>query len=186
MVMPVNIDALEQNIDQNKLPHDIQRYSRERAKEIDRLFTESCMYAIEKQQNFAYECNLRIDQLKNVRLFDEAGYKLRLIYIWLDNVDISTMRVKKRVLQGGHSVGIESIVENYYSGMKNLDDSFYDWHEVYVFDNSMDISDDAEFPGIPLLLYKDETGINYVSNLLYKKENIRVKLPSIFRNLPLK
>ena len=99
-VMPVNIDGLENSIDENKLPNDFLRYERERRREIDRIFKESCNYAIEKQADFSFECNLRKNQVQNVGLFENAGYKLNLIYLWLDNVELSEKRVQKRVKEG--------------------------------------------------------------------------------------
>jgi len=178
-VVPVNIDGLEKNIDTNRLPHDYLRYGTALKKEIDRVFTESCFYAIKKRQDFAYECNLRIDQLKNVALFDEAGYRLKLIFIWLDNVNLSEQRVQKRVEEGGHFVGKESIHNNYWEGLKNLDDSYQHWDEIHIFDNSTDV-DNNPAQMFTLLLHAKSGKIEYVSKQFFLKEGIMEKLPKIY------
>ncbi len=67
--MPVNIDSLESSIDIDKLPFDYFRYEKERKREIDRIFKENCNYAIERQADFSFECNLRRYQIQNVGLF---------------------------------------------------------------------------------------------------------------------
>ena len=185
-VEPVNIDALANSIDENKLPDDILRYNKVRAKELDRIFTERCKEAINANDDFAYECNLREDQQKNIPLFNEAGYELVLIYIWLDNIGISKRRVEKRVAHGGHHVGEESIRENYTAGLKSLDSRFRDhWDEIYIFDNSIDINfqDSNEIEVFPLLLHIKNEEIQYRSDLIFQKENIANKLPLIYQTL---
>ena len=185
-VEPVNIDALASSIDENKLPNDFLRYEKVRSKELDRIFTERCQDAITANEDFAYECNLREDQQKNIPLFYEAGYELVLIYIWLDNVDISTHRVEIRVASGGHRVGKESISENYRAGLKSLDSRFRDhWDEIYIFDNSIDIDfrGSTKTDAFPLLLHVQNEKIQYCSDLIFQKEDIANKLPSIYPTL---
>ena len=182
-VEPINIDALADSIDESVLPDDFMRYARLKAKELDRVFTDQCQKSIYKEEGFAYECNLRIDQLKNVALFDNAGYDLVLIYIWLDNVAISKQRVAKRVSQGGHFVDNSSIQENFKSGLANLDSSFLDWSEVYMFDNSVDFQEGGLESNFPLLLHIKEQKIQYCTNLFLQKENIAEKLPHIHKEV---
>ena len=178
--VPVNIDGLEKYIDNAKLPNDFFRYENARRKEIDRIFTDSCRYAIHQNLDFSYECNLRRDQLKNVALFDNAGYRLNLIFIWLDNEEISTQRVQKRVEEGGHFVGKESIRHNYREGLTNLDISYQDWNEVYVFDNSADIATNPH-QIFTLLLHIKAGKFEYVSKQFLLKEKITEKLPNIYK-----
>jgi predicted ABC-type ATPase len=177
-VNPVNIDALEKDINEDNLPFDPMRYERVRRKEIDRIFTESCESAIRLKLNYAYECNLRIDQVKNVALFDEANYKLALIYIWLDSVEISKFRVKKRHNEGGHFVGDESIDYNFKEGLKNLNESFLDWDELYIFNNSIDIVDDTSV-SFQFMLYMNNKEVRKVFEPFFRQEIVMAKLPDI-------
>lgn len=158
----VNIDALEIDID--TLPADPLRYAGEIAKRTDKKFRELCEEAISKKNDFAFECNLRAEQVKYLGLFEEAGYNINLVFIWLDSLELSIDRVKKRVLKGGHHVGNKSIKINYTEGLKNLDEYFTDWNNVYIINNSKDLSDKtSEEIRLPLIIYIEKGEIRYVT-----------------------
>jgi predicted ABC-type ATPase len=175
----VIIDELEKYINETKIPFDFLRYEKERRKEIDRIFTELCQDAINYNRDFAYECNLREDQLKNVQLFENAGYQLNLIFIWLDNTEISTRRVQRRVAEGGHSVGEDDIVRNYKEGLHNLDTNYQFFNEVYVFDNSVDVRDTPSGEEFTLLLHIQKGKIKHGVPQFLTREDIATKLPNI-------
>jgi len=181
-VKPVDIDGLDKLINEDKIPNDMLRYEKERRKEIHRIFCEMCDNAIKKGLDFAYECNLRKDQIESVGLFEEAGYKLNLVYMWLDNVELSEQRVQKRVKSGGHPVGKDSIHRNYEEGLENLDLTYEEWNELYVFDNSVDIDNNSNKDGT-LLLFIKSGEVMYVSNQFIKKEGIKKKLPRIMKQI---
>jgi predicted ABC-type ATPase len=175
----VNIDGLEKRIDETKIPFDFLRYERERKKEIDRIFTELCRDAINHNRDFAYECNFRADQLKNVQLFDDAGYQLKLIFIWLDTMAISRSRVQRRVAEGGHNVSKEDIVRNYNEGLHNLDTNYQFFNDVYIFDNSVDIEATPSGEIFPLLLHIQQGTIKHGVSQFLTREEITTKLPNI-------
>ena len=106
----VNIDALK--INANYLPNDPLRFQTELNKTIDRKFKEICEDAIANERNFSFECNLRTEQVKYLSLFESANYEINLIFVWLDNIQLSFDRVEKRGKEGGHFIGKESIEEN--------------------------------------------------------------------------
>jgi predicted ABC-type ATPase len=95
----VNIDALEIDID--TLPADPLRYAGEIAKRTDKKFRELCEEAISKKNDFAFECNLRAEQVKYLGLFEEAGYNINLVFIWLDSLELSIDRVKRESSKEG-------------------------------------------------------------------------------------
>jgi predicted ABC-type ATPase len=139
-VKPVNLDELKQLIDPSILPDDILRYQREENKQLEKLFEELYQQKIMTFEDFAYECNLREDQLKPVPYFEKNGYSLHLIFLCLDDVNQCEHRVEQRVKQGGHSVNKSSILENFNEGLHNLDESFLDWHSVLIIDNSKEMT----------------------------------------------
>lgn len=100
----VNLDAL--NINESTLPEDPLRYATELAKRTDNVFRALCEDAIRNKADFAFECNLREEQVKYVGLFEEAGYEINLVFLWLNDLSKSFERVEKRVAEGGHQVGI--------------------------------------------------------------------------------
>jgi predicted ABC-type ATPase len=173
----LNIDALA--IDLDTIPNDPLRYPIELAKRTDKKFKELCERAILERIDFAFECNLREEQVKYLSLFDEAGYEINLVYLWLDKIEISFNRVNYRVSKGGHYVGKESIIRNYNEGLKNLDKYFDNWNNVYVIDNSMVITELNEKANLPLILYIHDGNILYVSNEI-SEETLESNFPSIF------
>lgn len=174
----LNIDALA--IDLDTIPNDPLRYPIELAKRTDKKFKQLCEKAIEERIDFAFECNLREEQVKYLSLFDDAGYEINLVYLWLDKIEISFNRVNYRVSKGGHYVGKESIIRNYNEGLKNLDKYFDSWNNVYVIDNSMDITELNEKANLPLILYIHEGNILYVSNEI-SDETLESNFPTIFK-----
>lgn len=69
-----------------------------------------------------------------------SGYKIILLYIWLNDYKLAVNRVKERSFKGGHSVPVYIIKRRYYRGIRNLFDKFMDLSDNwYIFDNS-DIS----------------------------------------------
>jgi len=48
------------------------------------------------------------------------GYKVTLLYIWLDSPETAVRRVADRVAKGGHDIPIDVIKRRYYRGLSNL------------------------------------------------------------------
>ena len=48
------------------------------------------------------------------------GYKIHLMYLWLNNENLAVERVAKRVAQGGHHIPEEIIRKRYKLGMINI------------------------------------------------------------------
>ncbi len=117
------------------------RYEKAIRKETDKIFIELLQTAITNNEDFAFESNLREDQLSCLRYFEEANYEIDLVYLWLDSISLSKERVESRVIQGGHLVGNRSIQANFNEGLHNLDLSVSDnhWHHLYLIDNSTDV-----------------------------------------------
>jgi predicted ABC-type ATPase len=65
-----------------------------------------------------------------------AGYKVELIYLSTDNVEINVTRVRNRVLDGGHDVPEPKIRERYARSLLLLSLAVRDCHRVALFDNS--------------------------------------------------
>ena len=49
-----------------------------------------------------------------------TGYKINLIYVWLENPDLAIKRVAQRVALGGHDIPQDIIKRRYQRGRKNL------------------------------------------------------------------
>ncbi len=69
----------------------------------------------------------------------EVGYKTRLFYIGTENVEINIVRIRARVLKGGHDVPVDDQVRRYPRSFKNLRPAIALVDECVLFDNSTDI-----------------------------------------------
>lgn len=89
-------------------------------------------------KNFAIETTLSTKSYK--ALVDKAhklGYKVILLYIWLNSPELAKDRVASRVLNGGHNIPAEVIVRRYYAGIRNLFNIFLDIVDDWlIIDNS--------------------------------------------------
>jgi len=84
--------------------------------------------AIRLKQHFTLETNFRDKELVDIAdRFKKYGYTTNMIYLALESVEQSTVRVNKRVLDGGHFVDRKNILLNYIEGLQYLErfaDSF--------------------------------------------------------------
>jgi predicted ABC-type ATPase len=80
---------------------------------IDKLF--------QNKQSFAIESTLAGNYLiKFIHKARSLGYKISIIYFFVDNPDVCINRIKIRVSQGGHSVPDEDVKRRYYRSKKNF------------------------------------------------------------------
>lgn len=85
---------------------------------IDELITQGV--------NFAFETTLSTRSYRGK--IDEArkkGYRITLLFFWLQNTELAIERVNIRVLEGGHYIDPEVIERRYSRGIKNLFDIFF-------------------------------------------------------------
>lgn len=64
-----------------------------------------------------------------------SGFKIKVIYIFLDDAELCVERVKTRVLKGGHHVPSEDIIRRFYRSKENFWENFTqlanEWHLLY-------------------------------------------------------
>jgi len=99
-------------------------------KRIDKL--------IQSQTDFAVETTLSTKIYTNtIQKAKEFGFKITLVFFWLDSVDLAIERVKIRVTEGGHNVPLTTITRRYYNGLKNLFNLYIPICDYWmIFDNS--------------------------------------------------
>lgn len=89
---------------------------------VQSVFLDFVEEAIKKKQDFTIETNFRDNQLMDtIARFKQNGYDTGMIYMTLNDVELSIDRVKLRVSTGGHFVDEASIRYNYEEGLKNLE-----------------------------------------------------------------
>jgi predicted ABC-type ATPase len=76
---------------------------------------------IDQKEPFAFETTLASKSFVSlIKKAKTAGFKITLIYFWLDSVETAKLRVKERVKKGGHDVPSETIVRRYKRGIVNF------------------------------------------------------------------
>jgi predicted ABC-type ATPase len=93
---------------------------------------------LNKGINFSFETTLSTKSYKSFVLkAQQKGYKVTLLYFWLQTVELAKERVKTRVLEGGHNIPVDVIERRYLRGIQNLFDIYLNIVDaVLIFDNS--------------------------------------------------
>jgi predicted ABC-type ATPase len=93
--------------------------------------------ALSRWLEFTYETTLSSHQAINlIRESRRLSYEIGLVFIALDTADLHVMRVKSRVLKGGHSVPEHIIRRRYDQSFRNLMIAIPLCDEVRIYDNS--------------------------------------------------
>lgn len=89
-------------------------------------------------ENFAFETTLSTKSYKNkIKEAREKGYRITLLFFWLQNNELAKERVRIRVFEGGHNIEPEVIERRYIRGIINLFDIYLPIVDgALIFDNS--------------------------------------------------
>ncbi|WP_456313841.1 zeta toxin family protein [Pseudomonas shirazensis] len=106
--------------------------------EAGRIMLHRINELLENTEVFAFETTLATKSYKaKVTLAQKRGYKVILLFFWLQDVELAIERVKTRVLEGGHHIETEVIKRRYINGINNLFNIYLPIaDEVMIFDNS--------------------------------------------------
>lgn len=75
-------------------------------------------YLLKKQKDFAVETTLATRTLmKTVKMAQQAGYTVTLLYFWLNSPELAVERVRARVETGGHDIPEDTIRRRYSVGI---------------------------------------------------------------------
>ena len=92
---------------------------------------------IDERRSFTFETVLSSDRnvllLKKVR---NSGYKIFLVYVLTNDVNINISRVSERVKKGGHDVPTEKIISRYDKSISNLSELIKFVDRAMIIDNS--------------------------------------------------
>jgi predicted ABC-type ATPase len=91
------------------------------------------------------------------------GYRVNLIFLWLDNVDLAIERVRERVRVGGHNIPEDTIRRRYDRGLKNL-------FELYIpVANAWSLRDTSFAGSKEITRYTEVTGLMVSDEEQWKK-----------------
>lgn len=92
---------------------------------------------LEEGKSFGYETTFSGKRdLKVIEQAQKKGYSVKLVYIGLNSSLSNTMRVKDRVLNGGHHVDPKDIQRRYPKSMENLAKALEKADSAFIYDNS--------------------------------------------------
>lgn len=96
-------------------------------------------YLLSKGADFSIETTLATRSLVGtIRLAREQGYKVTLLYFWLNSPELAIQRVRSRVNSGGHNIPDDVVRRRYRMGLKYLFNTYMDLCEQWILaDNSV-------------------------------------------------
>ena len=105
--------------------------------EAGRIATAFIRENIAKNLSFIRESTLTAKfDFQMIKAAKESGFKVILIYVGLNSVDIAIDRVQQRYAKGGHSVPEEDIRRRYLRSLENLPEAIRQVDRAVIFDNS--------------------------------------------------
>lgn len=93
---------------------------------------------LDRGENFAFETTLATKSYRSTVIEAQAlGYRVTLLFFWLDAVELAIDRVAERVRKGGHNIETDVIRRRYLGGLRNLFEIYLPIvDEAMIFDNS--------------------------------------------------
>lgn len=112
--------------------------------EVGRVFFNRLNRKLEGSDSFVIETTLSGKYLiKVISGAKDKGFKIVLLYLFLEDCDENILRVKHRVLTGGHNVPEADIIRRYYRSIKmfwGIYKSLVDeWHLYYNGDDKFEL-----------------------------------------------
>lgn len=103
-----------------------------------RIMLERIIKLIDFEVDFAFETTLTTISYKNtIELAKKKGYKITLLFFWLNDVKLAIERVATRVSEGGHNISEDGFSRRYFKGLANLTNVFINICDYWiVIDNS--------------------------------------------------
>ena len=90
--------------------------------------------------DFAFETTLATrSYLSLIKDAQAAGYRVTLLFIWLDSPETAIQRVARRVAKGGHNIPQDVVECRYYRGISNLITLFIPVADTWMIVNSANV-----------------------------------------------
>ena len=90
-----------------------------------RYMLKKLRYLFTRREDFCIETTLATRSLlKMVRMAQDQGYFVTVVYLWLRDPEIAIKRVADRVEAGGHDVAPDIIRRRYYTGLEYFFDLY--------------------------------------------------------------
>ncbi len=111
--------------------------------EAGRIMLQRVSALMAEKVDFALETTLSTrSYVSLIHQAHKTGYKITLLYFWLNSPKIAIERVAKRVSSGGHHIPKDVIERRYFRGLKNLINLYIPICDNWIIIDNMDISTD--------------------------------------------
>lgn len=106
-----------------------------------KIMLQEVQACFQRGESFAIETTLSgKGYLKHIKRWREAGYQVSLIFLSLNDVNISIERVAKRVVQGGHNIPTPVIKRRFKSGLELFHRHYKETvNQWLLYDNSSEV-----------------------------------------------
>lgn len=97
-------------------------------------------HLIKERKTFAWETTLSGRTTKGwVEKARAAGYFIKLVFIWIQSLEASIDRIRRRVREGGHDVAVPDVRRRFLKTLRNFFNDFCPLANAWkLFDNSKD------------------------------------------------
>lgn len=106
--------------------------------EAGKLMLQRIEDLLAKEETFSIETTLATRSYVNlVKRAQEKGYRICLLFFWLNSPELAMKRVAERVSKGGHDIPQDTIKRRYATGINNLFKLFMPIVDYWaIYDNS--------------------------------------------------
>ena len=110
--------------------------------EAGRVMLQRIQQLINEKETFAFETTLSTKSYKSIiKDCKTKGYKIVLLFIWLNSPDLAIDRIRDRVKKGGHHVPGNIVKRRYKRGLENFFKIFMPLCDYWLFVDNTTIID---------------------------------------------
>ncbi len=164
----VNIDLIVLN--------ELDGYTDENIAKAQDIARERMRILLREQKDFMIESNLsKSSDYDWIALMRKNGYQTILFFLGTSNVEINKIRVKARVLEGGHDVADPIIEQRYQMGLSYLKTKVLDFSDATLIDVSGHEPRRMAQLNNGRIIFKDSNCPAWVHNSLELAEKIELR-----------
>ncbi|MGL5836230.1 MAG: zeta toxin family protein, partial [Waterburya sp.] len=94
-------------------------------------------YLFEQKADFAFETTLATRSFAGfLKKCQRQGYRINLIYVWLNSPELAIRRVAKRVENGGHNIPQDIIIRRYKRSLNNFFELYSPFADYWIIYNN--------------------------------------------------
>lgn len=135
--------------------------------EAGRLMLQRIEELLAREESFSIETTLATRSYVNlIRRAHAKGYRVTLVFFWLNSAELAIQRVAERVSKGGHDIPEDIIRRRYVSGIRNLFNLYVPEVDAWsIYDNSTTQRRNIAFGGKTIeTIIKEENTYNQIMN----------------------